>query len=550
MKGDLSTYEKLSKYKSETTASSKPSVSSEKTKIAVDPTEKRDLARLVDYYRMKIETFEKERLEYLSLLDSLKIKNEDQHKTEWELRRRKEEIVELEQALYEANITLNNERKKAIHYSNEIENCKLRKKEDHRRIKQLLQLAEPIEQTMKLYQGKPPVKTEKYSNFNFEPCNDDNEYFPNSNSVSIKKALKPKETKSKSRPKSSYYSTKTGIGETKTKKTLYRIPPSDEKQQILRTVMFPTDEKVTEINTENTQLKKEIEELKAKFDAQILKLEENRKLNEEEFRQQVLNYNREAEDLIKKNQKLEKLNYEIAKDYMLLKHETGIQEKKIYEDMEVIKLNNKALEQSLKEIVDKSHKEKITSLNEFNKRTREITSCLRGQARTQEENANIIKEQYKQIQKIYTSKVKSLTEQLKTLGDKCKLLESRKNLDIEGYINEIGLMKKRLKSYQDYAKKIQNIASYQPMHEGLNQYGESGNNYYQSGEMNNEEYNQEEDKQSEGMYGTRSMNNNNMEQIDENENEQRSEEDNREEEQEEEQYYEDPNEQNHLNHSM
>ena len=111
MKGDLSTYEKLSKYKSETTASSKPSVSSEKTKIAVDPTEKRDLARLVDYYRMKIETYEKERLEYLSLLDSLKIKNEDQHKTEWELRRRKEEIVELEQALYEANITLNNERK-------------------------------------------------------------------------------------------------------------------------------------------------------------------------------------------------------------------------------------------------------------------------------------------------------------------------------------------------------------------------------------------------------------------------------------------------------
>ena len=146
--------------------------------------------------------------------------------------------------------------------------------------------------------------------------------------------------------------------------------------------------------------------------------------------------------------------------------------------------------------------------------------------------------------------MKSLTEQLKTLGDKCKLLESRKNLDIEGYINEIGLMKKRLKSYQDYAKKIQNMASYQPMHEGLNQYGESGNNYYQSGEMNNGEYSEEVDRQSEGMYGTRSLNNNNMEQIDENENEQRSEEDNNEEGQEEEQYYEEPNEQNNLNHSM
>ena len=83
----------------------------------------------------------------------------------------------------------------------EIENCKIRKKEDHRRIQQLLQLAEPIEQTLKLYKGKPPVKTEKYSNFNFEPCNNDNEYFPNSNCVSIKKAIKPNNKKSKSKPK-------------------------------------------------------------------------------------------------------------------------------------------------------------------------------------------------------------------------------------------------------------------------------------------------------------------------------------------------------------
>ena len=38
-------------------------------------------------------------------------------------------------------------------------------------------------------------------------------------------------------------------------KGLY-IPPSDERQQVLRTVMFPNDQKVTEINTDNIQLKK------------------------------------------------------------------------------------------------------------------------------------------------------------------------------------------------------------------------------------------------------------------------------------------------------
>ena len=176
--------------------------------------------------------------------------------------------------------------------------------------------------------------------------------------------------------------------------------------------------------------------------------------------------------------------------------------------MELVKINNKILENNLKEIVNKSKKERISSLNEFNKRTREITTCLRGQARTQEENANIIKEQYNQIQKIYTSKVKTLTEQLKIISDKCQLLESRKNLDIEGYINEIGLMRKRLKSYQDYAQKIQNMSSYKPIHvDGYNNNSDYYNNYEQ-----NEQYN-----------GTRSLNQIN-EQDNEHDIEQRNEE--------------------------
>jgi len=45
----------------------------------------------------------------------------------------------------------------------------VRSEEDRRRLIQLLQLAEPIEQTVKLYYDRRPEKTEKYANNNYDP---------------------------------------------------------------------------------------------------------------------------------------------------------------------------------------------------------------------------------------------------------------------------------------------------------------------------------------------------------------------------------------------
>ncbi|MCQ2821544.1 MAG: hypothetical protein MJ252_30165, partial [archaeon] len=496
MKSDMNDYDKLSKAKKELSATNYSTAGvSEKgeAETKVDPTEKRDLARLVDYYRLLLDTFEKERVDYSNRLEQLKIKNEEEHKLDWETKRRKDEIIELEQALYEASIALSNERKRAIHFANEIENCKLRKKEDHRRIVQLLQLAEPIEQTIKLYQGKKPEKTEKYSNFNFESGIE--EFKENSNNVSIKRALsnknKIKRKLSKGKNKYGNFGTETG-----TKKPLYRIPPSDEKQQILRTIMLPNDEKTVEQTNENESLKREIEDIKNKYDDQILKLEENRKLREEEFRQKCLDYNKESEDILKEIQRLEKLNHEITKDMMELKYDNGLKEKKVYEEMEVTKLNNRALENNLNDAIAKGRQEKIHSLSEYNKKTREITANLRGQVRVQTESANIIKEQYNQIQKIYTSKVKNLKNQLTGITEKCKLMEERKNFNIEGYINEIKLMRKRLQTYQDYVRKIMLQVEKMAAKSIEENKGEEPNNElkYSGEEEGNEEegYNEEE----------------------------------------------------------
>ena len=55
-----------------------------------------DLARLIDYYRLVVDTFEAERIKNYDLFQNIKISNEDQHKVDWEIKRRKDEIIELE----------------------------------------------------------------------------------------------------------------------------------------------------------------------------------------------------------------------------------------------------------------------------------------------------------------------------------------------------------------------------------------------------------------------------------------------------------------------
>ena len=426
------------------------------------PQRRQDLARLIDYYRLVVETFETERIKNYELLQNIKISNEDQHKVDWEIKRRKDEIIELENALHEINMALNNERKKAIHYGKVIENCKSMAKEDKRRIKQLLELSEPIEQTIKLVQNKEPTKLEKYSNFNFEECLGDDNIVDSPDNVSITKAMKNTKIKGANKAKSSNkkLAVKSNYGqgynpfEKKNQEIKYRIPPSDEKQNIIRTVLFPENEKTDELSSQNFELKKEIELIKELYEEKLKKIEENRLLKEERFRQQCIAYKTKADDLIKANQKLEKLNFATAKDYLELKYQNGIEEEKKHEELEKLKQENAILENQLKNIVKKSSQDKSRALKDYTKKTREISEHLGNQVRIEDQKTKIIRSQYEELQKKFEPSIKNLENKSKALINKCKFLEGRKMNEYIGYINEIELMRKRIRSFRDYAEKI------------------------------------------------------------------------------------------------
>lgn len=514
------------------------------------PEPKKDIARLIDYYRLRVENFEKERVETLERLEQLKLSQEEQHRMEWENKRRKEEIIELQNIISSNNEVLNKERRKNLHYQFELESRNIRSNEDRRRLKDIMKLAEPVEQTYKLFQDKRPNVNEKFTvyegfvpeirsvsnnvhkNIIFENkgkmssyvnvddvdfrtnnirsplsmvsndtnytnnksysksriksnntgginsvnnnsinntnCNNTNNINNNSNSYllnnttqSTSKLIRNKSSAKVRQPINNNFSTKKPLL-TKTKfysntnntnNLEYRISPSDEKQQIVRTIILPREE-TSQLQDEINFLKQQTTQTRQFYEDQLMKTEEAKNLKDEETRLQLLSATERIEQLMKRNQKLESLNYEITKDYLHLKYDSSQNEKQLFEELELVKLQNESLSSCVRDLTNKHQVEKELSKNDFERKTRELSNVLRNQIRNFEDQNSLIKEQYKQVQKVYANKVKSLEDKLAVMTKKYKLLETRRNLEYEGFLNELALIRKRMISYENYIYKL------------------------------------------------------------------------------------------------
>ena len=214
------------------------------------------------------------------------------------------------------------------------------------------------------------------------------------------------------------------------------------------------------------------------------------------------------DDLIKENQKLEKLNFATAKDFLELKYQNGIEEQKKFEELEKIKQENALLENQLKNIVKKSSQDKSKALKDYNKKTREISEHLGNQVRIEDQKTKIIRSQYEELQKKFEPSLKKLENKSKALINKCKFLEGKKLNEYIGYINEIELMRKRIKSFREYAEKINKKTG--------------GDLLIQDPEQEDEEEQQEnnddEEEEQQGEEGDENNNGENLENIDEDNN--------------------------------
>ena len=83
--------------------------------------------RLLEFYRLRMDGIEKERIDWLKTLEGINLENENFHQKEWELNELNDKIIELQQSLSQSNIALNNERRRIISFNSEIDTFKSKK---------------------------------------------------------------------------------------------------------------------------------------------------------------------------------------------------------------------------------------------------------------------------------------------------------------------------------------------------------------------------------------------------------------------------------------
>ncbi|ETE71962.1 Coiled-coil domain-containing protein 77, partial [Ophiophagus hannah] len=115
---------------------------------------------LLEYYRKKIAEFDEEHEELVKRLETYKASYDEQHKLQWEIRQREEEIAELQKALSDMQVYLFQEREHVLRLYSENDRLKIRELEDRKKIQHLLALLGTDNGEITYFHQEPPNKVE------------------------------------------------------------------------------------------------------------------------------------------------------------------------------------------------------------------------------------------------------------------------------------------------------------------------------------------------------------------------------------------------------
>ena len=115
------------------------------------------------------------------------------------------------------------------------------------------------------------------------------------------------------------------------------------------------------------------------------------------------------------------------------------------------------MREQIRQATFNTKKTKTKAKNEYISDTMEYQEKFRDQAKTQQENIAIIKDQYRKVQEIYKRKTEEMTERLNADTTKVDNTERRRKLELEGYSADLQNMKRKIEFYQKYISKLKTL---------------------------------------------------------------------------------------------
>uniref|UniRef100_A0A8C5MGA7 Coiled-coil domain containing 77 n=1 Tax=Leptobrachium leishanense TaxID=445787 RepID=A0A8C5MGA7_9ANUR len=391
---------------------------------------------LLEYYRKKIAEFE-EHEDLMKRLEQYKSTYEEQHKLQWEMRQREEEIAELQKALSDMQVFLFQEREHVLRLYSENDRLKIREFEDRKKIQQLLALVGTCSGEVTYFHKEPP------------------------NKVTI-----PQRTIQSGDPheRREQHQSRAGAKRLTLKSTAKenaRVPDKADDQMFLLQI-----EALQAQLEEQTRLSKE----------QVESLLDDRRIRMEEAQVQHQRDQDKIKGFTAKLNKTQKLLYESTRDFLQLKFEGRTNEKswmaekdrllreldrcrdlqtvadnperEMEHELEIMRLSQ------VERAARTSYSEEVKSLKEQLAQAHRLSEMYREQCVTLEDDLARIREEGDVGREIFKERSDKVAKRLQLMTQRYEALEKRRNMEVEGFKTDIKLLRQRLKDVEKQLFKV------------------------------------------------------------------------------------------------
>ncbi|XP_041072042.1 coiled-coil domain-containing protein 77 [Carcharodon carcharias] len=384
---------------------------------------------LLEYYRLKIAEFDEEHERLLKRLENYRATYEEQHKLQWEMRQREEEIEELQKALSDMQVYLFQEREHALRLYAENDRLKIRELEDRKKIQHLLALVGPEAEATTYFHKEPPHKVTVPQRTVQHGCT---------------------ETRS----------SKNGHKKIASKVTRGLSPTAPENYQKDNQTLL------LQVEALQSQLQEQTELAKDQIDALL----EDRRIHTEEAHVQHERDKDKIKSLTDKLHKTQNLLYESTRDFLQLKFEGRDAEKVWMAEKDHLlqeldrhsELRNRGCdpemqllqESPMEHEIQRIQSEEIKALEEQVNQAHRLADMYREQCVTLENDLAQIREEGDIGRQLFKERSDKTVKRLQLMTQRYEALEKRRGMEVEGFKNDIKLLRQRLKDVEKQLFKV------------------------------------------------------------------------------------------------
>ncbi|XP_028398129.1 coiled-coil domain-containing protein 77-like [Dendronephthya gigantea] len=386
---------------------------------------------LLEYYRKKIAEYDGEHENVTRKLEEYKCTYEEQHKMHWEMRQREEEIKELQKALSDMQVYLFQEREYVLRLYAENDRLKIREIEDRKRIQHLLTLTHPLGGEITYFRKKTSEKPVVVKHKNVKGRNALEGRGPGGH--------KKDPTQQTSRSKTHAHG---------------NVSPTPEEDN--QTLLLQIESLQAQLEEQTKLSREEIEGL----------LEDKRVRNEEHNASTERDQDK-IKSLTEKLHQTQDLLYQSTKDFLELKYDLRARERqwmidrdRLVQEIEHFRQQVDVSGSSVLEATGVSVEpqvaqlQTIQSLKDQVEQAQKLADMYREQCIGLEDELGRIKEETDVGRELFKERNDKVSRRLTLMNQRYNALEKRRTLEVEGFKNDIKMLRNKLKNVEKHLFKV------------------------------------------------------------------------------------------------